>query len=119
MKPASIIEFWEDEGYYRLAWSDGGEWTNNGPVWFDNMYDLADEFEAARQYETDTHLLYAEKVGQFDRHELEALLGEFVDDYDVDGIIEVATALCDDGNRYWKVYGEELNEVVKQFEKED
>jgi len=106
---------WEGEGYYRIRWSDGGmDWTSNGPVRFGSVEDLADELASALLEETDTHLAWAEKVEQFQQYELEVLLGEFVDDYDVDGIIEDATALCGDGNRYWTVDEDELNEVLEE-----
>lgn len=47
----------------------------------------------------------------FQRYELEAFLGDYVDDYDVDAIIEEVTAVnYKDGNRYWTV---DANELVK------
>lgn len=110
--------YWNGEGYYRIRWSDSGmDWTSNGPVRFGSVEDLADELASALLEETDTHLAWAEKVEQFQRYELEVLLGEFIDDYDVDGIIEDATALCGNGNRYWTVDNDELNEVLEVHEK--
>lgn len=110
--------YWKGYGYYRIRWSDRGmDWTSNGPVWFGSIEDLADELASALLEETDTHLAWAEKVEQFQQYELEVLLGEFIDDYDVDGIIEDATALCGDGNRYWTVDNDELNEVLEAHEK--
>lgn len=54
---------WNGEGWYRIAFSDGGEdWTNNGPVWFDSEQQLDDELAAARETETETHLAYAEFI---------------------------------------------------------
>lgn len=54
---------WDGEGYYNIAWSDGGmNYTNNGPIWFDSTNDLAIELNCAYADKTDTHLPYAEKV---------------------------------------------------------
>jgi hypothetical protein len=110
---------WEDEGWYVIGWSDGGmDWTNNGPVWFDSKEDLAAELDAAYNEATDTHLPGAEKVADklFQEYELDALLGDFKDDYDVEGIIEDATIVCDDGNRYWKkLTEEEMGEILEKW----
>ena len=38
---------------------------------------------------------------QFQWHELESYLGEFVADYDVEAIMRETTEVRDDGNRYW------------------
>lgn len=115
---AAAMAAWEGESYYIIGWSDGGEdWTSNGPVWFESVDELAGEIECAQQYETDTHLAYAEAVKQFEQCELDALLGDFKDDFDVDAIIEEATRVCDDGNRYWTAEGEELNEIIRMCEK--
>lgn len=54
----------------------------------------------------------------FQRYELEAFLGDYVDDYDVDAIIEEVTAVnYKDGNRYWTVDANELVKAVKRHEK--
>lgn len=109
---------WEDEGYYIIGWSDGGmDWTSNGPVWFESKSDLADELFAACDNSTETHVPIAEKVAQFEQYELDALLGDFKDDFDVEGIIAEATKPCNDGNRYWVVEGDELNAIIKSYEK--
>lgn len=105
---------WEDEGYYIIGWSDGGmDWTNNGPIWCGDIEDLATELYFAKTEETDTHVACAEKVAQFEQYELDALLGEFSDDYDIDGIISDATKATNDGNRYWIVDGDDLNDVLE------
>ena len=108
-------EEWEDEGWYVIGWYDGGmDWSNNGPVWFDSKEALAAELDAAYNEATDTHLPCAEKVADklFQEYELDALLGDFKDDYDVEGIIGDATIVCD-GNRYWKILTtEEMNEII-------
>jgi len=113
----TVDEGWDGEGYYIIGWSDGGDWTNDGPVWFDTKADLQSEVECAYNDKTDTHLPYAEKVKQFEQYELDALLGDFKDDFDVDAIIEIATKVCADGNRYWVVEGDELTEIIKDCEK--
>lgn len=116
---ADADEAWEDEGWYVIGWSDGGmDWTNNGPVWFESKEDLATEINAAYFDSTDTHVPGAEKVADklFQEYELDALLGDFKDDYDVEGIIEDATIVCDDGNRYWKkLTEEEMNEILEKW----
>lgn len=111
-------EAWDGEGYYRIGWSDGGmDWTSNGPVWFDDESDLASELLSAYDSSMDTHLPYAEKVKQFQQYELDALLGDFKDDFDVDAIIHEATRPCSDGNRYWVVEGDELSGIIESCEK--
>lgn len=52
----------------------------------------------------------------FQMYELEALLGDFIGDFDVDGIIADATEVRD-GKRYWTVFGDELNVVLAKHEK--
>ena len=109
---------WKGEGYYIIGWSDGGmDWTNNGPVWFESKSDLADELLAACDSSTETHVPVTEKVAQFEQCELDALLGDFKDDFDVEGIIAEATEPCSDGNRYWIVEGDELNAIIMSYEK--
>ena len=38
----------------------------------------------------------------FQQYELDAYLGDFADDFDVDAILEEATEIGPDGNRYWR-----------------
>lgn len=114
-------ECWEGEGYYRIAWSDGGmDWTNNGPVWFEYKDGLAAELEAAYQFKTDTHLPYAELVGTelFQECDLDAMLGDFKDDFDIDGLIDDLTEFdYRTGNRYWKNIGDDkLNEILAKHD---
>ena len=53
---------WDGEGYYTIAFSDGGEeWTNEGPRYFKTPKELADELRAAYTHATDTHWPYVEK----------------------------------------------------------
>lgn len=47
-------------------------------------------------------------------HELESYLGDFVDDYDMDGIMVEATEADANGNRYWVVDDDELVEICKR-----
>ena len=51
---------WQGEGSYRILWSDGGEWTNDGPVWVESVEDLAGLLEGAYEDSTETHLPYVE-----------------------------------------------------------
>ena len=58
---------WVGEGWYRIGWSDGGmDWTSNGPCWYDSERELDDEMYVANQYATDTHIPYAEYMGDDD-----------------------------------------------------
>lgn len=76
-------EYWEGEGYYRIAWSDGGpDWTSDGPIWLGSVEDLADELAAAHPSETDTHLAYAERVTvQYAVYADHMLLCEYAEHY--------------------------------------
>lgn len=59
---AEDIKAWDGEGYYSIAFSDGGmKWTNEGHVYFATPDELADELRAAYSDATETHLPYAEK----------------------------------------------------------
>lgn len=61
---------WKGEGWYRVGWSDGGmDWTNNGPNWYDSERELEDEMFFANQNATDTHIPYAEYLGDGDEPE--------------------------------------------------
>lgn len=42
-----IAENWEGEGLYEIAFTGGGKWTNDGPMWFENSEDLLKELVAA------------------------------------------------------------------------
>lgn len=57
---------WEGEGWYAVRWSDGGSWTNEGPLWLDGRDELRDELYAAYQESTETHLPYSEYLGDGD-----------------------------------------------------
>lgn len=57
-----VEDAWDGEGYYSIAWSDGGEdWTSEGSLYFETPEELADELRAAYAHATETHLPYAEK----------------------------------------------------------
>lgn len=117
-----VEECWQGDGYYRIAWSDGGtDWTSNGPIWFGFKDDLAAEIEAAYGSKTDTHLPYAELAwtGLFQEYDLDALLGGFKDDFDTEGIIDDLTEVdYRTGNRYWKNLSEdEMNKVFQAHAK--
>ena len=120
---------WEGEGWYSIGWSDGGtDWTNNGPVWFDDKADLVRELECAYECESNPfHLPSAEKVvefGNYDDGGFDAMFGEFKDDYDIEGVLEAideATRPTADGkSRYWvglttpEEGQEELNKILEE-----
>ena len=48
----------------------------------------------------------------FEMYELEAFLGEFVSDFDVDAIIDDATYI-EDGNRFW-IEGIDLDAICER-----
>lgn len=50
-------EEWMDEGYYTVAYTDGGmPFTSDGPVWCDYPEDLAGLISGANQDMTETHI---------------------------------------------------------------
>lgn len=49
----------------------------------------------------------------FQRHELDALLGEHAGDFDVEGIIADATEVDGDGNRRWTAFGDDLCAILE------
>lgn len=52
----------------------------------------------------------------FQQYELDAFLGDFADEFDVDGIIDEATEIdCKSGNRYWRE-GIDLSEIAQRHE---
>ena len=53
------------------------------------------------------------KTSLFQRYELDALLGENADEFDVDGIIEDATTVDDDGDRIWTAFGDDLYAIIE------
>lgn len=58
------IDCWKGAGYYRIAYSDGGQdYTCNGPIWL-GSYALAERaMSDAWKFATPTHLPYSEYVG--------------------------------------------------------
>ena len=57
------------------------------------------------------------KENIFQMYELEAFLGEYIDDYDIDAIIDEATETSyKDGNRYWKVDADELSKIAARHD---
>lgn len=109
-------EAWKGSGYYRILWSGGGDWTNNGPVWFDTKDDLIEELLAAYEHSTETRLPFVEHCEWFRMEELEEYLGEYIDEYDVDGIVDEATTTASDGNTVWSVDVDEFERIVKRHE---
>ena len=58
----------------------------------------------------------AMKENMFQMHELEAFLGDHVEDFDIEAIIGEATEIdCSDGNRYWKE-GIDLNAICQKHD---
>lgn len=61
---------WQGEGWYRIAYSDGGQdFTNDGPIWVETPLGLAEEIEAAGDGASETHKPYAEYLGDGDSPE--------------------------------------------------
>ena len=54
----------------------------------------------------------------FQQYELDAYLGDFAGDFDVDAIVEDATEVGADGNRYWR---DDINlaEICQQHDLSD
>lgn len=58
------IDCWKGQGYYRIAYSDGGQdYTSDGPVWFEDYYQIEKAMEDAWSFATDTHIPYSEYLG--------------------------------------------------------
>ena len=63
----AALEAWQGDGWYRIGWSDGGmDWTSDGALWFNDAGEIYDELRNAESYETETHLAYAEWLGDGD-----------------------------------------------------
>lgn len=59
---------WRGDGWYRIAYSDGGQdATNEGAVWYEFRNDLEDDLEVAYEYATETHLPFIEYMGDGDK----------------------------------------------------
>lgn len=56
------------------------------------------------------------KTNLFQQYELDALLGECADDFDVDGIIEEATLVDRDGDRIWTAFGDDLYRIIEEHD---
>ena len=57
------------------------------------------------------------KKNLFQMYELEAYLGDFIEDFDVDAIINESTDVDSDGDRVWTATGDDFIEIVKRHEK--
>lgn len=58
---------WQGEGWYSISYSDAGQdWTSDGAIWIESKQQLEDELAAAREDETDTHLVCCEYLGDSD-----------------------------------------------------
>lgn len=63
-------EVWEGEGWYNVAYTDGGmPATSDGPIWCDSINDLAGLFSMANHTKNDWHMPYAEFQGNGDEPE--------------------------------------------------
>ena len=91
---------WSGEGWYSLGYSDGA--TDTNPRYWEGRDELASEYAEMYRTATDTHLPTCEyygdgeepanlETGQYQRHELEAFLGDYVSAYDVEAIEAEAT----------------------------
>lgn len=56
------------------------------------------------------------KENLFQMSELDALLGDYKQDFDVQDIIDEATEIDADGDRVWTVFGDELSEVLERHD---
>ena len=56
------------------------------------------------------------KQNLFQQYELDALLGDYADDYDVDAIVEEATEVDADGDRVWTAFGNELDDIIERHD---
>lgn len=58
------------------------------------------------------------KKDLFQMYDLECLLGDFKDDFDIEGIIADATEIDEDGDRVWTdISDEEMNAILERHEK--
>lgn len=105
---------WSGEGWYSLGYSDGA--TDTNPHYWEGRDELASEYAEMYRTATAAHLPTCEyygdgeepadlEAGQYQRHELEAFLGEYVDAYDVDAIeAEATTYVYSEDKRYWRKF---------------
>ena len=60
-------EAWEGEGWYHIGYSDGGmRATSEGPIWCEDVNDLAGLISMANTDRTETHLPVVEFAGNGD-----------------------------------------------------
>lgn len=61
------LEGWEGEGWYHISYSDGGmRATSEGPIWCEDVNDLAGLISMANTDRTETHLPVVEFAGNGD-----------------------------------------------------
>lgn len=124
--PTPSMDGYEGEGWYTVSYSDGGQdYTNDGPVWVEDVLSFAELMAGAMESATDTHLPYAEFRGNgeggsspvYQRDELLSYLGAYVDEYDVDAIeLEVTKYDPIRGCLVWMVFGDDLSDVCVRHE---
>ena len=76
----TMIDGWQGEGWYSIEWSDGGAWTNDGPVWYETREDFHLEMMVARNESTDYHIPCAEYLGDDIAPKLDAESPYYVSD---------------------------------------
>lgn len=110
---AEAREAWDGEGLYILKWSDGGQ--SGEPTHYETVDDMTRDLMSAYQGATETHLPYMEHLEYYERHELEAFLGD-VTAFDVEAIEQEATATDQHGSRYWTAGPEELAAIAERHQ---
>lgn len=61
------LDEWQGVGWYSIDYSDGGQsFTNEGAIWVDSRGEFIDLMNDASEYASDTHLPYAEYLGDDD-----------------------------------------------------
>lgn len=57
------------------------------------------------------------KTNLFQQYELDAMLGEYADDFDIDGIIREVTIVDRDGDRIWKdLDDDDLYRIIEEHD---
>ena len=67
MTSDQAVDAWEGEGWYHIGYSDGGmRATSEGPIWCEDVNDLAGLISMANTDSTETHLPVVEFAGNGD-----------------------------------------------------
>lgn len=90
------------------VWRTVGRHNNSA-----GMYHCASEMEVWHVVDDEPEDDELETYGLYQRYALEAYLGDFADEYDIDAIEDAVTVLdYSTGNRYWTMDDKELAEYV-------